>query len=396
MVDQGRNAAHQHSSEVEQRSSRADERSRLRSFGRDLTRASFFLASNLFRLVAPALALPTPTVTTTASSTNAAPSATSSADANRDSSFQVFADGTQDIAALVGIFATDSVERYAIDYSKGYLATAVANLSLLGLLGYVRLLVKLGLGADGCQKAGFDMKALRPMFGVQDEDHVRTDVVHEVYYMRRKKSDEQVHWSVVKRVKHTDDSFQLLKQAYDEGSFRGRKPSGVGVGIVSVWLYVGKHSESSQAPYNRVNSPKHVFRLPFLSILCSALTCFPIMIFERPLRHQSWTYHYATLGLFCSIVISTMIWMVVHIQEHHPRAVSDWTIAEPFDWTIADAYPDYKQVFSKTSSLDLKDTFAFSRAGKGFRIYDVSVAEPKVLRALRASSFLLAVSILIG
>ena len=192
MVDHGRNTAHQCSSEAEQRSSKADETSRLRSFRRDITRASFFLASNLFRLIAPALAFPTPTFTTTASSTNVAPSATSSAGADRDSSFQIFADGTQDIAALVGIFATDSVEKYAMDYSKGYLATAVANLSLLGLLGYVRLLVKLGLGADGCRKAGFDKKALRPMFGVQYfgakyEEYVPTDAVHEVCYMRRKK-----------------------------------------------------------------------------------------------------------------------------------------------------------------------------------------------------------------
>ena len=35
--------------------------------------------------------------------------------ANRDNDFQVLADGTQDLAALVGLFATDGVERYTID-----------------------------------------------------------------------------------------------------------------------------------------------------------------------------------------------------------------------------------------------------------------------------------------
>ena len=369
MVDQGCNAAHQYSSKAEQRPSKADESSRLRSFRRDLIRAFFFLAGNLFRLIGPALALPTPTLTTNASSTNAAPSATSSAGADRDSTFQIFADGTQDIAALVGIFATDSVEKYAIDYSKGYLATAVANLSLLGLLGYARLLVKLALGAKGCRKAGFDMKALRPLFGVQDEEHVPTDAVHEVFYMRREKYGGQVHWSIAKTVKHTKESFQLLNV--------NPLPRQVGnLGIVSVWL----------------TGPPLVFVLPLLSSLCSALTCFSIMIFERPLRHhQPWTYYYATVGLFCSIVISSMTWMLVHIREQDPRGSSGWAIPGLFSQTTTEG-----QMFSETDSLDLKDTFAFSRDGTVFRIYDVSDAEQKFDFALKVSSFLLSGSILIG
>ena len=359
MVDQGCNAAHQHSSEAEQRPSKPDGSSRLRRFRRDLTRASFFLASNLFRLIAPALALPTSTGATTASSTNAAPSATSSAGADRGSTFQIFADGTQDIAALVGIFATDSVEKYAIDYSKGFLATAVARLSLLGLLGYVRLLVKLGLGADGCRKAGFDMKALRPMFGVQDEEYVPRDAVHEVFYMRREKSEGWVHWSIAKIIKHTEESFQLLKMK--------PRQKADDLEIISV----------------RLTDHTYVFVLQLLTILCCALTCFPIMIFERPQRdHQSWTYYYATVGLFCSIVMSTMTWDWVHFQEQHPRRFSDWTTAYSYR--------------SKSSSLKLKDTFAFSRVGTGFHIYDVSAAEWKFRFALKISSFLLCGSILIG
>jgi len=36
-----------------------------------------------------------------------------------NSTFQTLAEGTQDLAALVGLFATDSVERYSVDYSRG-------------------------------------------------------------------------------------------------------------------------------------------------------------------------------------------------------------------------------------------------------------------------------------
>ena len=196
------------------------------------------------------------------------------------------------------------------------------------------------------------------------------------------KTEEQVHWSIVKIINHTEESFQLLQinplhKAKD-------------LEIVSVWL----------------DGPTHIFVLPLLFIICSALTCFPIMIFERPQRHhQSWTYYYATVGLFCSIVISTSTWMWVHIHEQHPRGLSDWTIADLSDLTFIKFLPkkiqkalnsDYKQVFSKTSSLDLKDTSAFSRAGKGFHIYAVSAAEREFRFALKISSFLLSGSILIG
>ena len=85
--------------------------------------------------------------TTTTSSPNAT--------TREESTFKVLADGTQDLAALVGLFATDSVERYAVDYSRGYLSVAVASCSLLGILGYVRALVKITMGSKSCQDSAF-------------------------------------------------------------------------------------------------------------------------------------------------------------------------------------------------------------------------------------------------
>ena len=78
-----------------------------------------------------------------------------SANQDRSSVFQVLADGTQDLAALIGIFATDSVERYAVDYSRGYLSVAMATCSLLGILGYVKALMKLAMGQKACEGAAF-------------------------------------------------------------------------------------------------------------------------------------------------------------------------------------------------------------------------------------------------
>jgi len=64
-----------------------------------------------------------------------AATATSTSSSGNRNTFQAFAAGTQDLAALVGLFATDSVERYGFDYTQGWLMPALATCSLLGFLG---------------------------------------------------------------------------------------------------------------------------------------------------------------------------------------------------------------------------------------------------------------------
>ena len=163
-------------------------------------------------MIAPAYATPLATSTQAGASTatplSAAASAISSK-TNRDGSFQVLADGTQDLAALVGIFATNSVERYSFDYTRGYISSAVSMLSLLGLLGYVRALVKLGLGPKKCENAGFDTKALRPFFGVSDADRLTANKIYTVYYVERHVDNFKITWKPIRGIKHTRDSFVL-------------------------------------------------------------------------------------------------------------------------------------------------------------------------------------------
>ncbi|KAN0087194.1 hypothetical protein V8E54_000882 [Elaphomyces granulatus] len=64
------------------------------------------------------------------------------------STFQVLTDGTQDLAALIGLFATDSVEQYSFDFTTDFISPAMATCSMLGTLGYVRALLKLALGPE--------------------------------------------------------------------------------------------------------------------------------------------------------------------------------------------------------------------------------------------------------
>ena len=107
---------------------------------------------------------------------------TSASDPDRSSTFSILADGTQDLAALVGLFATDSVERYATDHTRGSWCAAMASCSLLGILGWVRVMLKLAMGSEACENVGFPTTALRPLFGVSKRDKYPSDDVTEVRY----------------------------------------------------------------------------------------------------------------------------------------------------------------------------------------------------------------------
>ena len=75
----------------------------------------------------------------------------------------ILATGIQNLAALVSIFALDSTEPYAFNYGQGWVSPMASTLSWLGILGYIRGLVNLGLEWEGCQKAGFDIIAERKL-----------------------------------------------------------------------------------------------------------------------------------------------------------------------------------------------------------------------------------------
>ncbi|OCK84624.1 hypothetical protein K432DRAFT_288521 [Lepidopterella palustris CBS 459.81] len=113
------------------------------------------------------------------------------------STAQAIATGSQDFAALAGLFCTDGVERNLLAAQYGYASVAVSSLSILGLLGLVKSTVKIALGLEKCITAGFTVDSLRGRFGfLPDEmapiDLVECDVVDvqlcdEVLFIRKKK-----------------------------------------------------------------------------------------------------------------------------------------------------------------------------------------------------------------
>ncbi len=75
------------------------------------------------------------------------------------------ASGSQDLAALLGLFCTQGVERNALANNFGYGTVIASSLSLLGILGLVKSSIKLALGLKHCEQAGFNLDSLRGIFG---------------------------------------------------------------------------------------------------------------------------------------------------------------------------------------------------------------------------------------
>ena len=78
------------------------------------------------------------------------------------------ASGTQDLAALAGLFCTDLVEHNWLALEHGYGSSLISSLSLLGVLGLVKGAVKLCLGPSLCRNAGIQLDTLRGIIGYEE------------------------------------------------------------------------------------------------------------------------------------------------------------------------------------------------------------------------------------
>lgn len=299
----------------------------------------------------------------TASSTSIPQS--SSANADNSSNFSVLAAGTQDLAALVGIFASDSVEPYAFNYGRGWLSPLASTLSLLGVLGYIRGLVKLGLGRDGCRKAGFDMKAERTFFGILDEDWLPPGAVHQVTYLQRYRDADSVAWSANRRIKHTLDSMPILREAVSSPP-----PERSGIIVNTCQLeYKVKHFRSGYGH----------FVVPSVAAIFVGLTTLTIIPLRSRPRHMAWSWYFATIGMFISLFSSFMLWSWVYAQEMLPHQQSDWA-----DRTSHD--PHHQRL-----SLEKRDYFAYIQSDQRFVTFDLRAIKGRTRWLVRIFSFSTAV-----
>lgn len=200
------------------------------------------------------------------------------------------------------MFATDSVERYAIDYNRGHISSAVATLSLLGILGYIRALVKLAVGADACDNAGLNVNSLRPLFGIPAADRLPSDEIYEVHYMQRHESNDSISWKESRTMKHTLDSMGILSE------MQKSHPFGPIFRVNLVWCKGGKY----------FMSPLGDFAVLLLSSLCIGPTSCLLIPLREPTHTPTWSLIFATAGLFFPVFTTSLIWAWVFAQEQLP------------------------------------------------------------------------------
>lgn len=296
---------------------------------------------------------------------------------NRDNGFQILADGTQDLAALVGLFATDGVERYTIDYTRGFLPPVTAPLSLLGLLGYVRALLKLSLGIDFCERTGFSTTSLRSYAGVRRRDVAQSERIIEVHYLERTITDLSVQWKIVKTTSHTQESMPLIAGG-GKRALRDRR------------AYDPSFSIAMCSLIRSGSTARLAFGMCGLCLMLSAsLSSLMILMFAAP---WTWTRVFACVGLPVSVLVGGLPWCWVYIIEHLPFESSEWFRS---DWKdCANLVAQSADVPGE--SLMRKNSFAYFARDDHFYIFDCRAVSVSGLRAIRVMSSCAAVCVTIA
>ena len=298
--------------------------------------------------------------------------------ADRSNGFQILADGTQDLAALVGLFATDGVERYTIDYTRGFLPPVTAPLSLLGLLGYVRALLKLSLGIDICERIGFSTTSLRSYAGVRRRDVLVpwSESFTKVHYLERTIMDSSVEWRDVKTISHSHESMPLTAGG-GKRALRDRRAYDPSISINMCSL-----------KENRFTADSALLMCGISLMLTASLSSFGIvLLFAAP---WTWTRFFACVGLPGSILVGGMPWCWIYITEHLPFEPSDWYRSDWKDGVTTGA-TDVRR-----ASLMRKNSFAYFTNDDHFYIFDCRSVSIFTIRIIRVTSFCAAVCITVA
>ena len=296
---------------------------------------------------------------------------------DRVGAFQILADGSQDLAALVGLFATDGVERYTIDYTRGLVPPATAPLSLLGLLGYVRALLKLSLGVEFCERIGFSIASFRSFAGVRRADFSQRETAVDVNYLERSVRGASIQWRLVKTVVHTQESMPMTAGGGVPIS-RDRRTHDASYGIAICRL-----------PQHR-GTLSLTFGLYLVSLAFAvSISSFPVLMFTSK---WTWTRIFASAGLPMSILSGSLPWCLVYITEHLPFEPCDWFRS---DWKNG-LSPMTGSPDEPGQSLFRKNSFAYFAKEDHFYIFDCRAAAASWIWLARLASCCSAVCITVA
>jgi hypothetical protein len=105
---------------------------------------------------------------------------------------QSLASIAQDLSALAAFFCVDSVEQNYLATQNGELSVAVSCLSILGLLGMIKGMLKVTLGPKICRAAGFNIEPIRGLFGYSKDEKAAKGNTIQCYRMTVTYSHEDI------------------------------------------------------------------------------------------------------------------------------------------------------------------------------------------------------------
>ena len=242
-------------------------------------------------------------------------------DDNDSGTLQTLAQGSQDLTAFIALLATDSVEKVAFDYTQGLLPAAVAPLSIFGILGYVKALLKLSVGAEACDRIGVHAESLRSHFGLSTSELASTpkDSLIEVYYMGRERylggdkisgdgSDGQetrAHFWTIRQISyHNSSTLPEIKLGGQDTFFLESHVIGSIRCQVTFWKLCRSVTLS--------------LLLLGISALLSSAAITPFV------KHWTFSMWFAVVGTPAALVVGSVPWLLIYVNQTVPVRPSPW------------------------------------------------------------------------
>ncbi|KAK3172722.1 hypothetical protein OEA41_006046 [Lepraria neglecta] len=205
------------------------------------------------------------------------------------------AGGSQDLAALLGLFATDGVERNALASHLGWGCVVASSLSLLGILGLVKSSIKVALGLRYCWSAGFNLDSLRGIFGFLPGESPTLGNLFDCDVMMIQFSTQGLRISVSKRY-FSGDYTPIVKVASAQGWARG--------------INVNLGNLRGEKAFNK--SP---ILIAFALFICSGLTTWLLEVVQA---EWTWVKIVAIPGLHLCLFTLVAIPLWYDKQVNHP------------------------------------------------------------------------------
>jgi hypothetical protein len=257
---------------------------------------------------------------------------------------------------------------------------------MLGLVGYIRALLKLALDARACEHAAFPTISLRPLLGVAERDRLPPQKLTAVRYLQCSFSPLQqpsllsptAVWKITRSLNHTAESMPLTKCKRPVAK---RLLHASQSEIWSLKLYRGDEVVRSSASF-----------LSFVMLLCVRIgaTVLAIIPFSQG-SGWPWTRIMATAGLFSSLLTGSLLWAWIYGQEQIPR--KNPSSPSPFEnpWLMRHGHDVLKQYFQ-----DPAWEVACMRLGDGVAVFEARSINGVLRKVVRIASLVLAASATLG